>query len=256
LLRNTFVHVPGISEQVERKLWARGCHDWDCLLESGSELDFGEAKPENVRRYIARSRNALESGQHQFFRKGLGLQHAWRAFEAFRHSCVYLDIETDGGQRHDCITGIGMYDGSEFRCLLRGQDLENFRDVISHYSMIVTFHGSAFDLRALQKRFFGLRFDQIHLDLCPTLRQLGLKGGLKAVEKELGIQRSPETDGLTGYDAVKLWRRYERFGDERALETFIAYNREDVVNMERLAEHAYRELSAKVRAGLQSALAL
>ena len=50
------------------------------------------------------------------------------------------------------------------------------------------------------------------------------------------------TAGLNGYDAVILWRRYERYHDEAALEKFIAYNRDDVVNLERHAQHAYDSL--------------
>lgn len=134
-----------------------------------------------------------------------------------------------------------MYDGSEYRCLVQGEDLESFRDLITHYSMIVTFFGSGFDLPVLQKRFRGLEFDQIHLDLCPTLRDIGYRGGLKKIEKEFGIERSEETQGLTGLDAVYLWRRH-RYGSSEALERLIAYNREDVVNMKTIADQAFPAL--------------
>ena len=49
----------------------------------------------------------------------------------------------------------------------------------------------------------------------------------------LGIGRSDKTAGLTGFDAVRLWNRYER-GDEEALDTLINYNAEDVVNLEKI----------------------
>lgn len=168
------------------------------------------------------------------------MKSAWRAFEAFRHSCVYLDIESDGGMRGDAITTIGLYDGKTYQCLVKGEDLENFRDIISNYSMIVTFFGAGFDIPMLQRRFPTVPFDHIHLDLCPTLRQLGYKGGLKKLEKEFGISRPEETEGLNGMDAVRLWRSYLR-GDDKALEVLIAYNREDVVNLERLAVIAYEK---------------
>lgn len=170
------------------------------------------------------------------------MKEAWRAFPQFRSSCVYLDIETDGTQGSNSVTTIGLYDGKDYQCLVKGIDLENFRDIISHYSMIVTFFGAGFDLPVLQKRFLGLRFDQIHIDLCPVLKQVGFRGGLKSIERELGIQRSEQTAGLTGRDAIFLWRRFTNLRDDRALETLIAYNREDVVNLERLAEVAYAAL--------------
>lgn len=168
---------------------------------------------------------------------------SWRAFPEFRDSCVYLDIETDGGST---ITTIGLYDGLEYRCLVRGDDLGNFVDLISQYSMIITFAGQAFDLPQLKRAFHGLRFDQIHIDLCPVLRQAGIRGGLKRIEKEMGIERDPEIEGLTGLDAVRLWRRYTILHEESALDKLIAYNRADVVNLERLAEEAYSRLRALV----------
>lgn len=239
MLRNTFVHVPGIGPQTEARLWADGCLDWDCLLESWQNFSYGQADRSAVLKHVERSNRALEAGEHQFFARGLRRANAWRAFPEFRDSCVYLDIETDGT---DTVTMIGLYDGIEYVCLVRGEDLGNFPDLISHYGMIVSFAGAMFDLPVLQRAFRGIRFDQIHIDLCPTLRQAGYRGGLKRIEKNMGIERPEGIDGLNGLDAVRLWRRYERCKDERALETLIAYNRADVINLERLAEEAYSRL--------------
>lgn len=246
MLQNTFLHVPGIGKTTERRLWKEGCSCWDDLLSDPARWSLGTASKAMARKHLEKSRQALDEKEHQFFRSGLGAQQAWRAFPEFRHSCVYLDIETDGGVSASSVTTIGLYDGKEYRCLIKGQDLENFRDLISHYSMVVTFFGGAFDIPVLERRFPGVVFDQIHIDLCPTLKQLGIRGGLKKIEKQFGIERSPETQGLTGYDAVLLWRRYRMFNDERALNRLVAYNREDCVNLERLAEHAYEALRQQV----------
>jgi uncharacterized protein YprB with RNaseH-like and TPR domain len=242
LLRNTFVHVPGINESAETDLWRSGCHEWDHLLAEPDRFSYGEADRDKVKRHIEKSEKALVDLNHQFFRRSLGMKEAWRAFPDFRESCVYLDIETDGGNGTNSVTTIGLYDGKTYTCLVQGQDLENFRDIISHYGMIVTFFGAGFDIPVLLKRFRGLKLDQIHIDLCPTLKRVGVHGGLKKIEKVFGIERSPETEGLTGYDAVLLWRRHIRLHDDAALERLIAYNREDVVNLEKLAELAYSRL--------------
>jgi uncharacterized protein len=188
----------------------------------------------------------LEKRDHRFFKAGLGARESWRAFSEFRDSCVYLDIETDGGVSLDCITTIGMYDGHEFKVFIKGKDLESFPEAIAPYGMVVTFFGTGFDVPVLQKRFPKVRLDQIHVDLCPAMRQLGYRGGLKRIERQLGIRRSPQTVGLTGFDAVMLWRRYANFGDKRALERLVAYNREDVVNLERVADFAYQNLRQQV----------
>jgi uncharacterized protein YprB with RNaseH-like and TPR domain len=234
VLRRTFIHVPGIGKTTERALWTQGCSDWSAYLAGGGKYSTGHVDRGAVRDFVSQSELALEAGEHQFFSRSLGLKEAWRAYHDFKTSCVYLDIETDGRG----ITMIGMFDGKDFTCLVKGENLENFRDEISRYSMIVTFCGGTFDLPALQRQFRGVDFDQIHLDLCPVLRKLGFRGGLKRIEKDLGIQRPPEVEGLNGFDAIVLWRRYLGLGDDASLQRLIAYNREDCVNMVRLAEVA------------------
>ena len=244
MLERTFLHLPGIGPAAERLIWDQGGHDWLAALDRPGEFKLPIVSDAELRSGVERSLKAREEGHHQFFVRGLGLREAWRAWPAFREKTVYLDIETDGGRSGDSITMIGLYDGT-FRCLVQGDDLGQFVDVISHYSMVVSFYGSGFDLPMIEKKFRGFRFDQLHFDLCPSLRRVGIRGGLKNIEREMGIARGDETDGLTGWDAVKLWRRYRQFRDESALKTLVEYNREDVVNLERLAEIGYPLLEAQ-----------
>jgi uncharacterized protein YprB with RNaseH-like and TPR domain len=86
--------------------------------------------------------------------------------------------------------------------------------------------------------------NQLHIDLCPALRRLGYKGGLKRIEEILGIQRPPEVEGLGGFDAVRLWREYRRRRDPRALDLLLAYNRADIENLSLLLAFAYGRLKA------------
>lgn len=238
MLRRTFIHVPRIGKTTERSLWKQGCSDWNTYL-SGS-FSTGHADRGEVRAFIQESKARLGAGEHQFFARNLGTRESWRAYDEFKDSCVYLDIETDGSG----VTMIGLYDGGQFSCLVKGENLENFRDEISRYSMIVTFCGGMFDLPMLHKAFRGIDLDQIHIDLAPLLRKLGFRGGLKRIEKEFGIKRPEAVEGLTGFDAVVLWRRYFGLRDDRALERLIAYNREDCVNLRPLAEAAFERMQA------------
>lgn len=61
-----------------------------------------------------------------------------------------------------------------------------------------------------------------------------LRGGLKAVEQQLGIPRQPK--GIGGLEAVMLWWRYQDYGAEDALNMLLKYNKEDVVNLRVLRE--------------------
>ncbi|RYG32214.1 exonuclease [bacterium] len=243
MLENTFVHVPGIGPATEVALWSQGCLTWADFL--GGDFDSRTANRDEMLRHLDLSGIALAQGNSRYFDHALGTSEAWRAFPNFRESVLYLDIETDGGQHGNSITTIGMYDGDRFTCLIKGRDLDDFPQYLEDKAMLVTFYGNGFDLPMLRKRFPGVRLDHLHVDLCPTLRQLGLRGGLKKIEKQLGIDRGEDTDGLSGYDAIRLWRRYEVLHDDRALETLVAYNREDVVNLEYLADYAYKALRAR-----------
>ena len=70
------------------------------------------------------------------------------------------------------------------------------------------------------------------------LRSLGYTGGLKGCEKKAGIDRG-ELDGLDGYSAVLLWNDYQRNKNPKSLETLLAYNIQDVVNLENLMVLSY-----------------
>jgi hypothetical protein len=54
----------------------------------------------------------------------------------------------------------------------------------------------------------------------------------------MGIDRK-ELGGIDGYLAVLLWQEYEKTGSLSALETLMAYNAEDTVNLECLMHIAY-----------------
>jgi hypothetical protein len=73
-------------------------------------------------------------------------------------------------------------------------------------------------------------------------RLVGLTGGLKTIEGEVGIDR--DRPDLSGRDAVRLWRQYER-GDDAALDTLVSYNREDTENLEALADHVTARLDER-----------
>ena len=159
-------------------------------------------------------------------------------FPEFMDNAVYLDIETTGLDRaHDSITTIALYDGHDLKWYVQGQNLDDFPHDIERYRLLITYNGSRFDVPFLE-RFFSIRLEQGHIDLCFVLRDLGYRGGLKKCERDLGIERPGMTD-IDGYTAVLLWRDYIRNRNQRALETLLAYNICDAVNLAALMTIAY-----------------
>lgn len=244
MLTRTYIHIPEITEPIERELWLQGATDWYTLLQTPKKWRIGEPYLSAVLQGAKTSIEAFEEGDYAYFARRLPLREHWRAYEEFRHETAYLDVETDEDQR---ITVIGVYDGVEVYHFVRGDNLEEFPEFIQEFAMLVTFNGLSFDIPLIQRTFPGLVLDQFHLDLCPTLRRLGLRGGLKRIEQQLGLIRDPDLEGLSGREAVLLWRAY-RLGHNAALETLLRYNREDVVNLKPLAGLAYKRLREKTLA--------
>jgi uncharacterized protein len=77
-------------------------------------------------------------------------------------------------------------------------------------------NGSQFDVPFLRAHFPQARLDQAHIDLRFALASLGYRGGLKAVERTLGLRRGRLIQEVDGFEAVCLWHCYRR-GDRQAL---------------------------------------
>ena len=235
MLHHTFCHIPGIGRKTEQKLWEAGVTTWDAWRDP-CPLRLSAVVRNEASRFLDRSREAL-AGDPAFFTGNLASTEPWRIFPHFREKTVYLDIETTGLDEGAEVTCIAIYDGREIFTYVNGINLEVFVDDILRYQVIVTYNGKSFDIPFLE-RYFRIRLNQAQIDLRHVLGRLGFKGGLKGCEKQLGMNRGA-LDGVDGYFAVLLWHRYRTCHDTRALETLIAYNVEDTVNLERLMVEAY-----------------
>jgi uncharacterized protein len=101
----------------------------------------------------------------------------------------------------------------------------------------------------LLAQYPGLPLDHPHIDLCVLGRQLGYRGGLKAIEAQLDIPRATDLQGLSGHDAVLLWNRWRHSHDENARARLLGYNEADCVNLERLADTFYGEMVRQLQVG-------
>ncbi len=252
MIYRTFLHLPGISEREERHLWRLGVEDWWDFLAAERLPGFSWRRlsrlKESLRLTLAFYDDLI------FLSRLIPRTHHWRLFKAYRSRVLFLDIETNGLHREQGeITLIGISDGTFYRPFVAGENLEEALPIIASAHILVTFGGSFFDLPFLRAKYPWLPEPPVHLDLCYLLRRLGLRGGLKRIEKRLGLSRPEEVDGLDGYEAVRLWQKYRR-GNDQALERLILYNKEDVLNLSHLAEFAYEGLSQLVLTGQRPAL--
>ena len=244
-LANSFIGVAGVGERTERELWRAGVTHWDAF-EGADVPGVGPTLADRIGAFVREGRERLAAGDARFFDAALPDRERWRLFEDFRDRAAYLDIETTGlSKRRDDVTVVSVHRGGETRTLVRGRDLSAgaLEAALDDAALLVTFNGARFDVPFLESAF-DTRLDRAHVDLLYPCRRLGLTGGLKAVERTIGIGR--DRPDLSGRDAVRLWHRYARRGDEDALETLVDYNREDTANLATLMSAVADRLHATV----------
>jgi predicted nuclease with RNAse H fold/dephospho-CoA kinase len=144
---------------------------------------------------------------------------------------LFLDIETTGlSWFYDEITIIGWSIGGEYKVLVRGEDPTPLLQDLSSATVLVTFNGTLFDLRFLRKTLGQITLPGIHVDLRYLARRVGLAGGQKSIERELGVDFRGDLEDVDGAVAVLLWHDYLR-GNLSALQRLVLYNRSDVLGM-------------------------
>ncbi len=236
MLRQTFLHIPGIGPKTEQAFWAAGVDDWDAFFDDVS-LKLPASKRATISDVLTESRHQLELQNPDFFARRMPAGRQWRLFNEFRDRTAYLDIETTGLEADCTISTIAVYNGSTMVTYVNGQNLDDFIDDIHRYKLLVTYNGKCFDVPVIE-RHFGRTLNQAHIDLRYVLAGLGLKGGLKRCEAQLGMDRG-ELGDIDGLFAVVLWKAYLRNRDEQALETLLAYNLQDTINLEQLMVVAF-----------------
>ncbi|MFB6281089.1 MAG: ribonuclease H-like domain-containing protein [Haloferacaceae archaeon] len=236
-IEQSFLPVRGVGEATERRLWEAGITRWRAF--DGSVV--GPTVADRIEAFVDEATDRLAADDAGYFAARLPDGECWRLYENFRADARFFDIETTGlDHERDRVTAVSVHRGGETTTLVRGDDLTAgaVREHLADAPLLVTFNGKRFDVPFLESSF-DVSLDAPHLDLMYACRRLGLTGGLKRVEREVGIER--DRPDVSGRDAVRLWRAYER-GDRSALDRLIAYNREDAVNLRALADRVTADL--------------
>lgn len=253
MLPRTFLFLPGIGPVREGRLWKRGVATWADYRALPRVQGVRPKLKERHDEVLAVAESCL-GRDPAFFARLLPSSEHWRAFGAFGHRAAYVDIETTG-DRENQVTVVGVRHGGKSRAFVKGIDYtpEAVSEFLADATCLVTFNGASFDLPVLQGE--GVRLPAApHVDLRLVLARIGYTGGLKKIEETLapvlGTVRDERVQGLSGWDAVKLWRRWERDGDRSALDTLVAYNVADFENLEPLAGFACSRLVEQTLAPL------
>ncbi len=150
----------------------------------------------------------------------------------------YLDIETTGLSPRTCdLTVIGLHvdNGNNSVIQFVGDEIRSSKLIneLRDIKVLYTYNGARFDLPFISEKI-GIELTEYcrHEDLMFECWRRNLYGGLKAVEKHLGIKR--KLTDINGWVAVQLWYDYKSNGNTASLNKLLEYNKEDVMNLKEL----------------------
>jgi uncharacterized protein YprB with RNaseH-like and TPR domain len=229
MLRRTFLILPGIGGGIERSLWHRGIYDWDDFTSAKRLIGISSERKQRLDTHLKEAADFLDSGETSYFSRLLPSREHWRVYDEAKDKTTCLDIETDGLGIGARVTVVGMHRNGRSTILVRGQDLtrENLTNALKGSRLLITFNGSSFDLPMLEREYPFLIPRVPHFDLRHGCARVGLHGGLKSIEKQMGMKRGQELEYVTGEQAVYLWHAWERRGNMNALNLLKRYNEED-----------------------------
>lgn len=245
MIRNSFIFLERIDHKIEQNLWAQGIYNWEAFLKRRYVKGLSMHRKLYYNRKILEAKKALYNFDSSYFANILPNSEIWRLYNFFKEDAVFFDIETTGLSSYADVTMFGLFDGIETKTLIRNisWDLDALKKEFQKYKMIVTYNGTSFDLPFVRKRYPDLIPEDIpHFDLRYACNRIGLTGGLKGVEKALGIKRRKLVDGLDGGDALRLWKMYKATGDEHYINLLVEYNEEDIINLKTIANIVVKKL--------------
>ncbi len=237
MLKNTFLHIPKHKSK-ERTLWKKGFISWDDLIKKdyGNSLIVG-----NHPIWYIESEKAYAAGDVEYFAGLLPTTEQYRIAMSFPNDVMFLDIETTGlSHWYHQVTLIGWSIGNKYEVFVANRDGPNsFAEALYGAKALVTYNGKRFDVKFIKGSFPDFQLPKIHIDLCFLGRRVGLTGGQKAIEKEIGFTRQTEIED--GGEAVALWHEYRR-GDKNALKELIIYNHADIEGMKAIFDSCIQRL--------------
>jgi uncharacterized protein len=234
-IERTFQLIKGVGDFREKSLWAEKIFTWnDFLLAQSKRTVMSKRLDRDLALAIEVAKSSLEQRDLSALAAMLSPKHAYRLYSAFSERAAFFDIEADGD---DTPTVIGVMDSGGVATFRRGHSLAVAPQRLQQSQIWVSFNGSVYDVPALQKHFKeAFTKPLLHIDIRFLLKHAHLKGGLKSVERELGLHRPPHVQGINGLQAIALWRHYNATKDLKALRILTEYNLYDVINLRTILE--------------------
>ena len=240
MVDQTFLHFPGIGPATEQRIFEAGLSTWSSVLQAPESLPFRGERRTVLLRELGRCQEALEKEDLSLLVDSLIVREQWRILAKWRERLTYFDIETSGLSYDDYITVVACYHKGQVHQFVRGENLDDFLELLDDVDLLVSFNGGTFDVPLVLRTWHIQELPCAHIDLRWQCYHVGLRGGLKEVEQLLDIRRSSRLEGIDGFEAVLLWSRWEGSRDAQAREKLLAYCRQDVLSLRAINDEILR----------------
>ena len=229
-------HLPHIGPQREKALRLEGCACWADIVHAPHPLAGLDVFAwDEVCAAAEQSLRALQADDAAYFTARLPPLEQWRVLTHWYGQASYFDIETSGLEADSIVTLVCCLHAGRPLRFLAGENLDDFLELLESVKLLVSFNGASYDVPRVLDRFHIPELPCAHVDLRWLCHHAGWRGGLKKIERALGLRRPPDLDGLGGAEAVSLWQAWSERGDGQAKRTLERYCSADTVMLKLLA---------------------
>lgn len=237
VLETCLSFLPGVGAQRERRLREEGLLCWhDLLAAPRPAAGWGRAEWDALRAVCEQSRQALERGDALYFTRRLPTREQWRVLAHWHDRLSCFDIETSGLSCDSQVTLVACWHRGAPLSFLAGENLDAFLELLDEVGVLVSFNGAGFDVPRVLDRFHIPALPCAHVDVRWLCHHAGWGGGLKRIEREQGLRRPADLEGVDGAEAVWLWRAWSERGDAAARRLLERYCMADAVMVGLLAD--------------------
>ncbi len=79
MLRQTFLHIPGVGYRTEERLWKAGVTSWDRFPDGQTKARIPRSLARRIEDELDRSEDALRRRKYRYFAGNLAPREHWRA---------------------------------------------------------------------------------------------------------------------------------------------------------------------------------
>lgn len=229
MITGNFLHIKGIGPAIQDALRKAGFSTWIDIVQKSESLPVTPARKSRLLQAVQESIQALKANNICYFVQKYSPAEHWRILAEYFHETTFFDIETTGITRGSSISVIVCYHKGQLFTFTKGENLESFLELLDEVTLLASFNGGSFDVPFVLDYFRIPELPCPHIDLRWVCYHAGMRGKQKFIEKQCGITRPCDINGVDGLEAVFLWQQWIDHRNREAKQKLIRYCSADVI---------------------------